>query len=228
MIFLGLVLARPLTVTYQLWQARAAVGQHEPQQAAGWLEAAYRLSPQRGEIQLWQARVCRRLDAYDAMQKHLARAGELGLPGERIDRERLLALVQSGRLPPELPEASALLVEPGADSLEIYQAFTRAYIDAFQIGPALRLLDGWQADFPQDAQPYYYRGMVCVFQQDWPGAEKAFREALRRSTSARRPSATRPRASRAVPVSFRGSALPSLPGRAGGCGNVVRSGAVGF
>ena len=180
-VFLGMVLARPLTVTYQLWQACAALAQHEPQQAAGWLEAAYRLSPQRGEIQFWQARVCRRLDDYDAMRKHLARAGELGVSGERIDRERLLALVQSGQLPPESPEASALLVEPGADSLEIYQAFTRAYIDAFQIGPALRLLDGWQADFPQDAQPYYYRGMVCVFQQDWPGAEKAFREALRRA-----------------------------------------------
>jgi tetratricopeptide (TPR) repeat protein len=91
----------------------------------------------------------------------------------------LLLLAQAGQIAPNDPELAALMLDPGDDALEIYEALVRGYLETFHVGPALMLLDAWQADYPDDPQSYFYRGLIWTHQKEWPDAAAAFRNVLR-------------------------------------------------
>ncbi len=177
----GVFLAGPLSVRYRLRRARAALAERDAERAMRWLDEAERLDPDRGAIQFWKARAYRRLGRLDRMRTCLLRAREMGHSVEALQREELLALAQAGQVAPDAPEVSALMVDPGGDSLEIYEALVRGYLENYHVGPALVLLDGWEADYPDDPQSFFYRGMVHVHTGKWTEAAAAFRRALERA-----------------------------------------------
>jgi len=177
----GLCSVRPIRVRHRIDQARRALAERDAEGALVWLGQAEQLDPDRGETQFWMARAYRRLGQAEPFRTHLVRAGEWGYPVEALDREKTLGLVQTGRLPPNDAALSALMLDPGDDALEIYEAVVRGYLETYHVGPALALLDAWQADYPDDPQSYFYRGLIWTHQEEWSKAADAFRQVLRTS-----------------------------------------------
>lgn len=173
-----LCLVRPAVVRYRLAQARRALEERDTQRALVWLDRAQRLDPNRGEISFWRARAFRRLGKVDQVRTHLGRARRLGCPAEAIQREEVLTRAQSGRLPRGDSELAALMLDPGDDSREIYEAAVLGYLETFHLGPALALLHAWEGDHPKDPQPHVYQGMIWSHQKVWADAGASFRKAL--------------------------------------------------
>ena len=175
-------LARPILSQYRLRRARMAIQQRDFQAALDWLDAASKAS-ETAEIQFWRARIYRRLNAFDRFTTHLESAARLGFPVDRVNREQALALAQTGRLAVNDPRVDELLASPGDDLLEIYEAVVRGAFELFETDLAVTLLDGWQADFPTDAQPHFLRGYYHEYEEQWQDAEVSFRRALELAAS---------------------------------------------
>jgi tetratricopeptide (TPR) repeat protein len=177
--FAAVWLIRPGVGQYRLWQARRALDQRDATLALEWLAQAEQIAPGYSTTEFLRARAYRRLGQPDQVRTHLLRARELGHPVEALQREATLTEAQTGQLNPGDAELQALLANPRGDTLEIYEAVVQGYLRMFQPGPASLLLDAWQADFPQDSQPLYYRGLIAIRLDHLEEAEAAFRSALR-------------------------------------------------
>lgn len=170
--------ARSGLLEYRLWQARRALEQREAQQALARLEAAERLDADCSEVHFWKARAYRRLGEYDKVRFSLDQARRLGHSVDELKREEVMTLAQNGQLAKAEPRLPELLIDAGRDGPEICEAFVRGYLDAFRLEQAFKLLDGWQADYPDDPQPHYFRGLFWEHQQSWLKAADSFRRAL--------------------------------------------------
>jgi len=109
---------------------------------------------------------------------YLEQANRLGYPAEAVQRERLLAMAESAQLAPEDPRLGELLANPGDDMHEIYEALVKGYYRLYEIGPARLVLDSWEEEEPKNPQPRYYRGLLSEHDEEWPVAERWYREAL--------------------------------------------------
>jgi len=154
------VFARPLRQQYRLSMARKCLGAHKLDGALVWLEAARASDPKHAEVHFLLARAYRRQGAFELCRKHIQRAWRLGFPVQRLEREQWLALAQSGQLDEAEPHLDELLADPQGDAQEICEAYVRGYLRVYRFVPALRLLDAWQADFPKDPQPLFWRGRI--------------------------------------------------------------------
>lgn len=141
-----------------------------------WLEV---LRPGSGEPAYLAARCYRRLGDMDAAGRKLDQAAELGIAAVDIQRERWLILAQAGAMRQAEPHLQTLLVAPGADGAEICEAYVCGFLVNYQFGQASGLLDAWQADFPDDAQPWFFRGQCSEHLADTQGAAEAYRQALK-------------------------------------------------
>lgn len=103
------------------------------------------------------ARVHRRLNDLGPAALLLDRAQTLGGDADWIERERRLALAQSGRIREVESYLADMLINAGADGPDICEAYAQGYFSNLRSAPALRLLDAWQKSFPDDAQPRFMR-----------------------------------------------------------------------
>jgi len=154
------VFARPLWQQYRLSMARKCLRTHKVDQALVWLEAAEAYDPDDAEVKFLMARVHRRQGAFELCQKHLREAWRLGFPVQRLNREQWLALAQSGQMDEAEPHLDELLADPQGDVREICEAYVAGYLRVYRFDPALKLLDAWQADFPRDPQPLFWRARI--------------------------------------------------------------------
>lgn len=175
----ALALIRPALLGYRLWRARAALVRRDADTVLVWLDAAARLKPKSSEIAFLRARAYRRLAQPEQVRRQLLLAAELGYPVELIQREDVLMSAQQGRLSPGSPEVAALTAETMDDTREVYEALVRGYLGSYHLVPAWMLLDGWEADYPDDPLPHYFRGLTWANREAWQEAANAFREALR-------------------------------------------------
>jgi len=175
---LTFVLARPIVRQYHLWRARQAIADRQPKQALQWLDAAQSIGGEGGDLYYVRARAFRHLEAYDKFVENLRQADRFGFPVARLDREKLLAMIEAAEVPADDPEVYKLLAQPGGDSRELYEALVKGYYRRYQLGPALLVLESWQADFPDDPQPRLYRGRLSEFNDDWAASESWFQEAV--------------------------------------------------
>lgn len=162
-ICLALILAlgtRPALRTYRIGQARKALANHHPDRAVQWLKAAERGDPQSAEVQFLLARSHRKLGGLTTARKHLNRALKLGYPKAALQREQWMALAQTGRIRETESNLNAHLSESGEDAQEICEAFVAGHLCNYNSNAARTWLDAWQADFPESAQPHYFRGLI--------------------------------------------------------------------
>ena len=172
-----LLYARPTIQHYQIMMGRNALQRRDFHAASEWFESAreWREAP---EVYFWLARTERRRGAFRDFNVHLKRAQELGLADDRVAREQTLALAQAGQLPMNDPRLARLLDGGEGDILEVYEAIVRGAFELFETDLAVSLLDSWQAGFPTDPQPHFYRGFYHEYEEQWQAAEAAFRQAL--------------------------------------------------
>ncbi len=161
-------------------QARYELSAQHRDDAVKWLRWSLKWYSRSPETELMLSRTYRKLGKFADSHEHLERARALGLPDERCERELILMQAQRGVIPAnEMDTQLALLLsDPGEDAAEISEAFANGYLVNQRYTEAMRLLDAWHLDYPDDAQPHYMRGITWHYLGSLDAAEKEYRRAL--------------------------------------------------
>lgn len=160
-----------------LWQGDNAVRSHDWRSAELWFGRACSFHPLGGESAFAWARLNRRLGRFDVMSEALQDAADAGTAPQTIEREVWLAEAQSGRMQNLDARLGDLLIA-GEDLPAICEAYVLGCLLNYRLDDALRLLDLWQADFPDDPQPHYLRGRLTEHSADFEGAADEYRQAI--------------------------------------------------
>ena len=176
---------RPLRVSYDIFHSRNLLKSRQAVEALPVLEAAARRNPEQGQIQFLLARCQRRLGRMDKAREHLAKAWKLRFPQKNLIREEWLALAQSGQMRDADPHLAELLINPGDDGPEICEAYVNGYFLTNRFREAFDLLDVWQEAFPQDSQPYLFRGRYHESRSSPTEAIADYRRGLQRDAKHR-------------------------------------------
>lgn len=142
------------------------------------LRAGVWLAPDRGENYLLLARLQRRLGNASRSAALLRRAESLGADAERVERENVLLAAQRGRLRDAEPRLPNLLVDPQGDGEEICEAYVQGYFANLRVAEATRLLDAWQAQYPESPQPHFMRAFLTQAMGLQPEAVAAYQQGL--------------------------------------------------
>ncbi len=161
-------------------RARGALRQRDLPGAQYWLRISERIAPGNAEKEFLLARVCRREGDFEGMRQHLRKSLQAGFPADTIQREEWLALAQSGKIQEAESYLGALTNEPRGDAPEICEAYVIGYLRNYRLQKAFELLAVWEADFPRDPQPFFWRGQIRQEQRAWSEAAREFQETLRR------------------------------------------------
>lgn len=160
-VFGGFVL---LAYTTLVWfhsdQAKLRMKERDLEAASGWLARLTYLLPYSSQVAFLRARHARLQGNLMEMFKQLEHAKTLGMSLETLQKEEVLAHVQSGELNNYELTARRFLVEPGDDAAEICEAIINGLLLNYRLAEASQLLELWEKDFPGDAQPIAVRANV--------------------------------------------------------------------
>lgn len=180
----GLLLLLGLTAwgTGWAWQfcrdrARSALEAYRWRAAERWLSLDQTLGPGNGEGAFLQARLARKLGDLETMVKHLDQAQSQKFDPLVLQREVWLAQAQGGNLGPLESQLSDLFVK-NEDLPEICEAFVRGCLMTHRLEEAVKVLELWQADYPNSPLPHALRGRILEFQVHIESAMDEYRLAL--------------------------------------------------
>lgn len=142
-----------------------------------WLTSAESFLPSDARTQFTLARAQRLSGKIDAMQSHLQKARDLGFPIDRLKREQLLAIAQSGKIREIEPQLADLFSSPGEDGREICEAVVSGMFVCYRLKDAFAILEAWRRDFPTDAQPNVVEGLYYFQKGGWLKAVESFEKA---------------------------------------------------
>jgi len=167
------------------WLGQLAIARagSDPTRSRQYITLAGWVSSDAPEIALARARLHRHEADLDAFRRDLQRARHLGIAPERADRERWMALAQSGQMGIAGPQLVNLLETGGGEEAEICEAFALGYMRMRDFGAALALLDAWTQEAPHDARPHVWIGQIQAELWATEKAEAAFRRALQLAPS---------------------------------------------
>jgi tetratricopeptide (TPR) repeat protein len=123
------------------------------------------------------ARAYRRQGRLDEVRQCLHTAKRLGFSTDRIEREELLAMAQVGQLKEAEPHLIELLLNPGDDGPDICEAYVNGFFATNRFPQALKILEVWQKDFPNDPQPYLFHAILNKMSMSHTKVVENFRKA---------------------------------------------------
>jgi tetratricopeptide (TPR) repeat protein len=167
-----------LIAQYDLYRGRAELQRFQVDPALNWLKNGQRLDPDNAEAHFLLARVYRRKGEFEDMAQHLEEARRLGFPSRRIERERVLAVAQTGRVHEVQPNLEGMLISPDDDGPEICASYVSGYCLSFDFDAASALLDAWSKDYPEQPEPHYRRGHLWYSRNEWRNAVEAYSKCL--------------------------------------------------
>ena len=159
LVAVGVIVWRPLLRSQQLSQGRRALEDRAPGQALQYFHSARQLAPDHAETHFQMARAYRCLGQLDRVHEALKTAWRLGYDVAALKREQWLVLAQTGELKDAEPHLIGLLSDPKeTKAAEISEALVRGYFANLRFTQAQQMLDAWQEDYPDDAEPHFLRG----------------------------------------------------------------------
>ena len=179
----ALVLTTVLGDDFCRFVGKSHLDRRQHEQALRWLEAAAWFDWYHAETQFQLARVRRRLKQFDLFREHLGSARLLGWDRGQLQREQWIALAQTRQFHELRNHWATLFEEAGSDGPEISEGYVTDCLATFRLTSASVVLDAWEKDFPDDAGPYYMRGLIREASKNWTGAEQAYQQALLRAPS---------------------------------------------
>ncbi len=180
-------LAAACIVGMVLWAGRewslrcsaAAIATRDYPTAMAWLSRACWMGPSTARSRFLQARIDRKLGRFDQFARSLEFAKKAGFDSRKIELEQLLAVAQTGNLGLLESRFGKLLVDQNDQAAEICEAFVLGCMQNYRFPEARKILDVWQADYPEDPEPHYLRGRLLEHANDYDAADKEYRTALR-------------------------------------------------
>ena len=176
LLIIGVVVFYP---EYHISNIQAALRDHNLELAKSHVDSLQAFPfTNKAEAHFLTARLERRRGDYDQMNAFLERAQAEGYDSVMIQRERILAAAQAANLEMAQPKLAELLNDPRGDEREICEAYIIGFLQFQQHSAALRLVDAWQNDFPEDARPHFLEGVIEKSLFNHKEAEEAYRKAL--------------------------------------------------
>lgn len=163
--------------------ARRAIAHKTPETALRFLDWSVRIGGSTAQTEFLRARACRRLGRWDDVTKHLKKASDLGGDPALLQREDWLMKAQSGQMMFAHRHRAQLLLDPRGDTEEICEAYVLGYISIQHFDEATRLIESWSADYPDNAEPHYLKGLMLAEENKLNLAEASFRKALELSSN---------------------------------------------
>ncbi len=147
--------------------------------AQAWLTLARWTGPSSSRMRWLAARLDRKLGRMEAFADSLELAAKSGVAPAKIQLESLLAVAQSGRMDVIEAQLGMLLINHNDEASEISEAFVLGSMMNYRFAEAKKVLDIWQADYPDDPQPHYLRGRILEHDSDYERAEQEYRAAMK-------------------------------------------------
>lgn len=140
---------------------KAAIANRDMDAATSRLKWMAILSPYSSDMHFLKARRARIAGELDEMMAALNEASRLGHNRQKVDREEVLAYVQSGLLAKYEQVARRYLVDPDGDVSEICEALINGFLMNYRLGDAEQLLAVWELDCPDDPQAKLARAAIA-------------------------------------------------------------------
>jgi tetratricopeptide (TPR) repeat protein len=161
-----------------LGRAESALARGDLSKAIAWQSRGAwfgRMNAGRGA--LLQVRVTRRQGAFDRLGAALHAATVAGVSPLEVERERMLALAESGQFQELRGRWMDLFRDPRDDAPVIARAYFSWCMASHDLDEARRTLELWHADYPASAEPLKLLGDYHRSLLQWDGAEQAYRKA---------------------------------------------------
>jgi tetratricopeptide (TPR) repeat protein len=163
-----------------LWRATSCVELRQDAAAEAWLRRARWGGSATAERHLLRSKLARRSGRFAEVTAELEAARRLGASNQELERENLLALIQTQQFAAVTPENwKSLISDPRDDEPEIGKGYVIWANSRFQFDDATRMLQVWERDYPVDPDPPYLRGQMFVGMSNWEAAEESYRQALK-------------------------------------------------
>ncbi|QDV19733.1 tetratricopeptide repeat protein [Gimesia panareensis] len=175
---LGAVWGKTAWVNFCQWQAEKKLSDRQTDRALEWITRAYQADAQNPRTLLIQSRVHRRNSQIEAAVADLTRLHQLTGTTDDLQREQWLVEAQVGDLQNLERNLADMLIDPRGRAADICETYVNSCMLNYRFNDAKRMLEVWQADFPQDPLPHYYRGRILEHQGGWDQAVAEFETAL--------------------------------------------------
>lgn len=164
--------------TVPIFYAKYELALRNDNKATRWLDIAESLNGDRSEISLLKARVARRFNDLDEMEKQLREAIAGKCDTNRIDRERTLALAQAGQIDRVIREIEEWLADPGDEVADLADAYSSALQQKGRTNEAKVVLNVWIADCPSDPRPHVQLARIAETELSPELAEQQYKLAI--------------------------------------------------
>lgn len=158
--------------------AEEAIADRELVTARSWLDFSERLSPRNPHRYFLAARIARREGDLQGMAENLERALRNGFDPERVRREHILGQAQIGRLEGIETEINQWLMDGDHETPEISSAYANGLASQSRLGAALRVLEAWHLDYPEDPVPLYRAGRIHEYFDEIDEAKQHYQAAI--------------------------------------------------
>ena len=161
-------------------QAEASIDARDHEKALSMLTWSDRLDSQNPRTAYLMVRVNRRLEEFDVVHDWLQKANDRGWDVGDLEREQLLTLAQTSQFEDVRPHWNSLFINVGSDGPELCNAYVVWCLSLFRLDDALRVIDAWQKEYPDAAQPYLMKGRIAEVMLRWAEAVDEYTQALER------------------------------------------------
>jgi Tfp pilus assembly protein PilF len=164
--------------------AKNALVLNDVRRASPWLDIATKLAPDAPELHYLIARSARLKLDYNNMAKHLRLANLGGYDREAIDKEQCLAFACLGELnPANEAKVKKWIAQCGPDVADFVDAYANGLAATSKFEEATRVLEDYEALFPQDPLVNYRFGLMNEHTKSNELAEKEYAAAMLKDPS---------------------------------------------
>lgn len=175
----GVIWGNAAWIHFCQWQAGRSLQARNAENALSWISKAYQADNQNADTLLILARAHRRAHEVEPAIEYLKQLYQIAGSSEELQREQWLVEAQVGDVSNLEQHLADMLIDPKGNAPDICETFVNSCILNYRFPDALRVLEMWQADFPDDPLPHYYRGRILEHQGAWDKAESEFSAALK-------------------------------------------------
>ena len=175
----GLFWGKSAWISFCQWQAERNLQSRDAEQALSWISQAYEADAQNPETLLILARAHRRAHDVESAIKTLTELFKVAGPSEELHREQWLVEAQVGDVSNLEQHLADMLIDPRGNAQDICETFVNSCVLNYRFRDAIKIIELWQADFPNDPLPHYYLGRILEHQGDWENSAREFSVALK-------------------------------------------------
>lgn len=172
------VWGRGLWLDFFHHRAELCLQDRNPDSAQQWLSYAQTLNVKNPRTRILLARSYRKSHDVEQAYQELKNYYQLAGSSEEYLQEQWLLKAQIGDNADLRIHLSELLIRPQGDIQDICETYVNSCILNYQFDDALKILDLWEADFPEDPLPNFMRGKIFEHNRALQEAVEEFQKTL--------------------------------------------------